>query len=74
MWMDVPGKTVVTELDPSAVRCHLWASQVFPAPGRTQGSAEGGGRIRGRGDRYARLQEGEQETRNERLLREEDGG
>lgn len=60
MWMEMPGKSVLTEPDPSPMRCHLWASQVFPAPGRTRGSAEGGGRIEGRGDRYARLQRGNQ--------------
>lgn len=41
------AKTVVTELVPSPVRCHLWASRVFPATGRTRGSGDGGGRIQG---------------------------
>ena len=48
MLMEVSAKAMVAELDPSPVRRrHLWASQIFPAPGRTQAPEDSGGRTRG---------------------------
>lgn len=43
--MEVSAKTVVAEPHPSPVLRRLWASQILPAPGRTQASEGSGDRI-----------------------------
>ena len=63
--MELSAKTVVAEPDPSPVLCHLRASQVFPAPGRTQASEGSGDRISGQ-IREAAWGEG-QGTRSEQM-------
>lgn len=68
MWMEVSAETVVAEPDPSPVRCHLWASQIFPVPGRTRASEESGGRMAGRYVRLPGVQGRAPEARSEQIM------
>lgn len=68
MLMEVSAETVVAEPDPSPVRCHLWASQIFPVPGRTRASEESGGRMAGRYVRLPGVKGGEPEARSEQIM------
>lgn len=68
MLMKVSSETVVAEPDPSPVRCHLWASQIFPVPGRTQASEESGDRMAGRYVRLPGVKGREPEARSEQIV------
>lgn len=68
MLMEVSAETVVAEPEPSPVRCHLWASQIFPVPGRTQASEESGDRMAGRYVRLPGVKGREPEARSEQIM------